>query len=94
MIIVKFEKESCNPCTMVSGFLDDNDVSYIKVNPYDAEENKVLQEYFGTASNTEFAMKHGVMTVPVVIVFSGHEEVKRSTGYKPGELEEIIELVK
>lgn len=94
MIIVKFEKESCNPCTMVSNFLNDNDVTYIAVNPYDSTENEVLKQYFGTSSNTEFAMKHGVMTVPVVIAFSGHEEVKRSTGYKPDELEEIAELVK
>jgi len=33
--IVKFEKNDCNPCAMVSDLLDKKGVEYERVNPFD-----------------------------------------------------------
>lgn len=73
--IIKFEKKDCNPCAMVSDLLDKSGVEYEKVNPFD---------------NPELAVKHKIRSVPTVILFDHEEELKRSVGFKPEELQEIM----
>ncbi|MFC6098843.1 thioredoxin family protein [Olivibacter domesticus] len=69
--VIKFEKDNCAPCNMVSEFLDNKGVDYEKINPFE---------------NPEVAMQFRIRTVPTVIVTKGNEEVKRVIGFKPEEL--------
>ncbi len=69
--VIKFEKDNCAPCNMVSEFLDNKGIDYEKVNPFE---------------NPEAAMHFRVRSVPTVIVTKGDEEVKRVIGFKPEEL--------
>ena len=74
--IVKFEKNDCNPCAMVSDLLDKSVVEYEKINPF---------------NNPELAVKYKIRSVPTVILFEKEEEVKRTVGFKPEELQEIMD---
>ena len=72
--IIKFEKNDCNPCAMVSEFLDRKGVKYERINAFD---------------NPEMAMKFRVRTVPTVILMENDAEVKRVMGFKMEELNEM-----
>ena len=76
--IIKFEKSDCNPCTMVSELLDKTGIQYEKINPFDDPEK---------------AVKHRVRTVPTVILLENEEEIKRTIGFNPEELKEIVEML-
>ena len=76
--LIKFEKDDCNPCMMVSDLLDKSGVEYEKVNPF---------------NNPELAMKYKVRTVPTTILVDQDEEIKRTIGFNPEELKEIITMI-
>lgn len=73
--LIKFEKESCQPCESVSQYLDQHQVDYESINAFD---------------NPELARAYKVKTVPTVILLDGYGEIARSSGYNPKELELII----
>lgn len=76
MKLIKLEQPNCTNCSFVENFLIDNHVEYTKI-----DVTKYPNE----------AVKYGVMSVPVVILLDENEnEIKRSIGYKPSELESII----
>ncbi|MCM3278201.1 MULTISPECIES: thioredoxin family protein [Bacillus] len=76
MKLIKLEQPDCNPCRMVSNYLKDMGVEYNIIN---------------VIENPEVAAEYGVMGVPVTILIdSKGGEVKRSTGFKPEELEDLI----
>ncbi|WP_342490456.1 glutaredoxin domain-containing protein [Bacillus sp. FSL R5-0443] len=76
MRLIKLEQPNCNPCKMVSNYLEQAGVEY--------EEVDVTQ-------NPEVAAQFGVMGVPVTVLLSDQgEEVKRSIGFKPEELDELL----
>lgn len=76
MKLLKFEKENCPACTMVENFLQDNKVCAEKVNPFE---------------NPKLAVQYKISSVPVTILLDEvGGEVKRSVGFKPDELENII----
>ena len=76
--LIKFEKDDCNPCAMVSDLLYKSGVEYEKINPFD---------------NPEMAMKYKIRTVPTTILLESEQEVKRTTGFNPEELKEIITMI-
>lgn len=69
--IVKFEKEDCTPCVMVSRFLENKNIAFEAVNPF---------------NSPELAMKHKVRSVPTTILIDGNEELARIVGYDPEKL--------
>lgn len=74
--LIKIYKQNCNPCTMVSGYLDSKEVAY--------EEYDIMK-------NTDLAVKYGIMSVPVVILLDDEDkEIGRSNGFNPPELEQLI----
>ena len=75
---MKFEKEDCSPCAMVSELLDKNGVEYEKINPF---------------NNPELAVKFKVRSVPTTILIDNDLEVKRIIGFKPDELNDLIEMI-
>ncbi|MBP6126180.1 MAG: thioredoxin [Leptotrichiaceae bacterium] len=78
MKIMKFEKEDCSPCAMVSELLDKNGVEYEKINPF---------------NNPELAVKFKVRSVPTTILIDNDLEVKRIIGFKLDELNDLIEMI-
>ncbi|AKF30938.1 MULTISPECIES: glutaredoxin domain-containing protein [Bacillus amyloliquefaciens group] len=76
MRLIKLEQPNCNPCKTVSNYLKQANIQFETVD--------VTQE-------PEAAARFGVMGVPVTILLSEQgEEVKRSIGFKPGELDALI----
>lgn len=76
MRLIKLEQPNCNPCKMVSNYLEQANVHFETVD--------VTQE-------PEVAARFGVMGVPVTILLSDQgEEVNRSIGFKPDELDELL----
>ena len=61
---------------MVSDLLDKSGVEYEKINPF---------------NNPELAVKYKIRSVPTVILFEKEEELKRTVGFKPEELQEIMD---
>jgi thioredoxin-like negative regulator of GroEL len=82
--IVKFGAPWCGPCKSVDGLLDtlslDTIANILKVN---------------VDENPDIAGDFKIMSIPVVILFDAEgNEIRRSNGFKPGELQEIIDLTK
>lgn len=73
--IIKFEKKDCNPCQMVSVWLDTREIEYERIDAFD---------------NPMAAAEMKVRSVPTVILVEDGKEIKRSTGFKPEELEELV----
>lgn len=73
--IVKFEKEDCNPCVMVSRFLENKNIAFEAVNPF---------------NSPEMAMKHKIRSVPTTILVDGSEELVRIVGYDPEKLNTMV----
>lgn len=76
MKILKFYLPSCTPCKFVDQFLQDKGIEYQSIN---IEENDDLRE------------KYGIMSVPVLVLADEEgNEISRSTGYNPPQIEALI----
>ena len=76
MKLIKVEQPNCNPCKMVSNFLNSQNVTY---------------EVVDATEQPEVASQYGIMSVPVTILLDDNgNEVARSNGFKPDELENLI----
>lgn len=76
--IIKFEKKDCNPCQIVSAWLDTREIEYERIDAFD---------------NPMAAAEMKVRSVPTVILVEDEKEIKRSTGFKPEELEELVKEI-
>ena len=74
--LVKFEKDGCNPCSMVSDWLDQRNVEYEKVNAFDDPMR---------------AAQAKVRSVPTLILMEDGVEIARTVGFKPDEIEKLVE---
>ena len=53
--LIKFEKDDCNPCAMVSDLLDKSGVEYEKINPFEnGSYNYSFREWAGSQKNYRF----------------------------------------
>lgn len=75
MRLIKLEQPNCNPCKMVSNYLNNAGVEY---------------ETVDVTQRPEVAAQYEVMGVPVTILLNEQEEVKRSVGFKPDDLDDLI----
>ncbi|MEN9081971.1 glutaredoxin domain-containing protein [Bacillus velezensis] len=76
MRLIKLEQPNCNPCKMVSNYLNEVGVKY---------------ETVDVTQKPEVAAQFEVMGVPVTILLNEQgEEVKRSIGFKLNELDELL----
>lgn len=73
--LVKFEKDGCNPCSMVSDWLDKRNVEYEKINAF----NDPMK-----------AAEAKVRSVPTLILMKDDVEIARTVGFKPDEIENLI----
>lgn len=74
--IIKFEKEDCNPCLMVSEYFEANSVPFDAVNPF---------------NSPEIAVKYKIRSVPTTLLIENDEVVMKVIGYQPTELKSMIE---
>ncbi|AKO92040.1 thiol reductase thioredoxin [Priestia filamentosa] len=77
--LIKLYQPACNPCTMVSNFLNDQGIEH---NSIDVTENP------------DVAAQYGIMSTPVTILLDEGVEIQRSNGFNPPELEEMVEKLK
>jgi thioredoxin 1 len=77
MKLLKFEKDNCPSCKMVDQFLSQyKNANIVRVNPFE---------------NPKLAISYKISGVPVTILLDdSREEIKRSIGFKPDELTEMI----
>lgn len=76
--LIKFEKHNCPKCVVVENFLTDQGVKAEKI---DVESH----------SDLDFIAKYVEMSLPVVVLLDEKGElIKKSVGYNPPELEEIL----
>lgn len=74
--LLKLYQLSCPPCQMVTQFLESQNVEHESVN---------------VRENPDVAMKYNVMSTPVAILLDDEgNEIQRSVGFKPHELEKMI----
>lgn len=79
--LIKLYKNDCAPCKLVENYLKDN--------------NTAPDEEYNIMENSEKAIQFSVMSVPVLILLDDEgNEIQRSIGFKPNEIEEIISLNK
>lgn len=75
MRIIKFEKNDCNPCKMVSELLNKRGLMYESVNAFD---------------EPMLAGKHKVRSVPTIIVLDDNDvEINRIVGLKVDEINKL-----
>lgn len=77
--LLLLSKDGCAPCSMVKNFLAGKNIEYKDVNAFESPE---------------IAGKYDIASVPVLILLDEKgEEVKRSKGFNPPEIEEILKLM-
>lgn len=77
--LIKLYQPSCAPCEMVENYLQSKKVSY---------------ESFNVQDNPDVAAKYGVMSTPVTILLDEDgNELQRTVGFKPPEIEKLILLL-
>lgn len=74
--IVKFEKEDCQPCVMVSEYFSTRNIAFEAINPF---------------NQPEIAMKFRIRSVPTTLLLEEDQEVMRVVGYQPQELSTLVE---
>lgn len=77
--IIKFEKEDCTPCVMVSRFLQSAEATFEAVNPF---------------NQPELACRYKVRTVPTTILIEEEKELMRSIGFRPEELTQLVQAAR
>ncbi|CAM5192021.1 MULTISPECIES: thioredoxin family protein [Bacillus] len=79
MKLIKLEQPSCKPCQLVSNYLKEKEIEF---------------EAIDVTQRPEIAAEYGVMGVPVTVLLNAEGiELKRSIGFKPDELDNIVEIV-
>jgi thioredoxin 1 len=76
--VLKFEKDECNPCVLVSDFLTKNNINFEKIDAY---------------NEPEMALKFKIRSVPTTLLVNDDEVLLKVVGYKPDELTMIKNLL-
>ena len=84
-VIIDFYAEWCGPCRRLKPIFE-------KV----SKENENISMYtFNVDQGREFAIKHGIKSIPVVKVFKGHEVIDTKVGLlNENQILELIDLIR
>ncbi|WP_182200385.1 thioredoxin [Paraliobacillus salinarum] len=81
LVLVDFWATWCGPCKMIAPVLEEIDAEMsdtVKIVKLDVDENQ------------ETAAKHGVMSIPTLLLFKNGEVVDQVVGYQPKEALEAL----
>lgn len=82
MKLIKFEKKLCPKCDAVQAFLDNQNVEFDEKIDIDV------------SSDLDFISKYVSMSLPVVVLLDDDGNlIKKSEGFNPEELQDIVELI-
>lgn len=81
-VLVDFWAPWCGPCQMFAPILEE----FAK-----EQKGKVMVGKLSVDENPQTAEKHGVMSIPTVILFKNGQEVKREMGLMPKE--KLLEII-
>lgn len=73
--LLKLEKQGCAPCVAVQNYLESKGIEVEKVDVFESPE---------------IAGLYDISSVPVTILLDGDNEIERSTGFKPPELDKML----
>ncbi len=76
MKLTVISQNGCNPCTMVKNHLDSLNADYDVINV--SEDKDAIEKY-------------NIMSTPVTLVLDGDEEIARVSGFKPDDLEVLVD---
>lgn len=78
--LIKFEKDNCKPCELVTQYLNSKGVEFEAINAY----NEPMK-----------ASKMKVRSVPTLMLLDNEgNEIRRIVGYNPQEIDQLIEELK
>lgn len=78
--LIKFEKDNCKPCELVTQHLNSKGVEFEAINAY----NEPMK-----------ASKMKVRSVPTLMLLDNEgNEIRRIVGYNPQEIDQLIEELK
>lgn len=73
--IIKFSKDGCVPCQLISNILNDQGIEYEEIN---ALENEEMRE------------KYEIQSVPVTILLDGDKVIDRVNGFNPVAIDSLL----
>ena len=73
-VLVDFWAEWCGPCKMIAPAVHDLALEY---------EGKLNVAKVDLDSNSDLAMRYGIMSIPALLFFKDGKEVRRVVGAKP-----------
>lgn len=73
--IIKFSKDGCVPCQLISNILNDKGIEYEEINALENEEMRI---------------KYEIQSVPVTILLSEDEVIDRVNGFNPVALDDLL----
>lgn len=74
--LIKFEKQGCNPCKMVQNVLDSKGVEALSIDAFE---------------QPDMSAKYDIGSVPtLILVDEDGNEIERSVGFNPPEIEKLI----
>lgn len=73
-VVVDFWAEWCGPCKQIAPSVEQLAAEF---------EGRVKVRKFDVDSDQDIAVKHGIMSIPALIVFKGGKEVDRMVGAGP-----------
>lgn len=76
VVLVDFWAEWCGPCKMIGPIVEQIASEH---------SGKLIVGKLDVDSNTNTAMKYGVMSIPTLILFKNGQPVERLVGYMPKE---------
>ncbi|MEH7116075.1 thioredoxin [Neobacillus vireti] len=91
--LIKFEKENCPACTMVENFLNDNGINGKLAEDFNEfiKNSELKFAKFNPFQIPKIAAKFMISSVPVTILVDDEgNEIQRSRGFNPAELEQLI----
>ncbi|WP_137743422.1 glutaredoxin family protein [Robertmurraya siralis] len=90
MNLIKYMKDGCVPCNLITNLLDEKGVKYIEINALKDSKEKI-EERYGSLGVIIEEIKNNLSGVPVLVLLNDNkEEVGRVSGFNPDEIDSLL----